>query len=36
MYKFLLIQYQLGRITKEQFDALAKDFVGDDIDHDTM
>lgn len=35
MYKFLLIQYQLGRITKEQFDALAKEF-SPDIDHDTM
>ena len=35
MYKFLLIQYQLGRITKEQFDALAKEF-SPDIDHKTM
>lgn len=35
MYKFLLIQYQLGRITKEQFDALAKEFVTD-IDQNTV
>ena len=27
MYKFLLIQYKLRRITKEQFDALAKKFT---------
>lgn len=27
MYKFLLIQYKLGRITKEQFDALVKNLA---------
>lgn len=35
MYKFLLIQYQLGKITKEQFDALAKEFATD-INQDAM
>lgn len=27
MYKFLLIQYKLGRITKEQFEALTKNLA---------
>lgn len=29
MYKFLLIQYKLGRLTKKQFEALTNNLVAE-------